>query len=376
MRIKSFFSKTVDEAIAQARAELGAEALLLNTRKLAGERENAAEYEVVVGIDEEEAKSSPDTADEVPTAASAAPEEPTRELDRLHARIDELHNLIERSLTPRTAPAPSVPELADLYACLMSAEVDQALCKEIVDRVEASMAANACFERTGHARRLEDLVRAEMTRRVGIDPRLGIEGAEGVVVVLVGPTGAGKTTTVVKLAASCLASDQPVRVVTVDPSPASPLSSLANEFGIPVEPVRSMHVLPEWIAEARKREIVLIDTPGYGGDDWTGLQAVAGVFSKCPDVDIHLVVPGYMRTGDLRRCVRRYEVFQPTKLLVTKLDETQSFGPVFSEAARAGLCLSFLAHGPALPHDIRPASAEDLTALAFDRQDAPAQSVA
>ncbi len=55
MRIKSFFSKTVDEAIAQARAELGAEALLLNTRKLTGEAGKPGGYEVVFGLDEEEA---------------------------------------------------------------------------------------------------------------------------------------------------------------------------------------------------------------------------------------------------------------------------------------------------------------------------------
>jgi flagellar biosynthesis GTPase FlhF len=47
MRIKSYFAKSVDEAILQARAELGNDALLLNTRRSEGAK--AEHYEVVFG---------------------------------------------------------------------------------------------------------------------------------------------------------------------------------------------------------------------------------------------------------------------------------------------------------------------------------------
>jgi flagellar biosynthesis protein FlhF len=253
------------------------------------------------------------------------------------------------------------------------------------------MATDAFFERVGagsekadrqlaagrsDARRLEELVRAEMARRVKVDARLGSEGA---VIVLVGPAGAGKTTSLVKLAASPLAAGRSVRILTVDPAAASPLSSLSrlsNALGIEVAPVRAMQQLPELIADARQRDVVLIDTPGFAGNDSMGLKAAAGLFAKCAGLDVHLVVPAYMRLADLRRCVERYEIFRPAKLLVTKLDEAEALGPVFSEAARTGLSLSFLAHGPVIPDDIRPALLEDFAAMVFDRPQARAQSVA
>jgi flagellar biosynthesis protein FlhF len=87
-------------------------------------------------------------------------------------------------------------------------------------------------------------------------------------------------------------------------------------------------------------------------------------------------VPGYMKARDLRLCIEKYAPFRPTKLLVTKMDETNSLGSIFSEAARAGLKLSFVAHGPAIPQDIRPASPEDLMSLAMQREKARSQCVA
>ena len=93
-------------------------------------------------------------------------------------------------------------------------------------------------------------------------------------------------------------------------------------------------------------------------------------------VDVHLVAPGYMKANDLRRTIRRYEAFRAARLLVTKLDETQTFGSMYSGAAWAGLRLSFLANGPAVPDDIRAASLDDFTAMVLDRETAAARQVA
>ena len=80
-----------------------------------------------------------------------------------------------------------------------------------------------------------------------------------------------------------------------------------------------------------------------------------------------------MKPTDLRRSIQRYAIFHPTKLLATKLDETQTLGSVFSEAVRTGLALSFLTHGPAVPGDIRAASVEDLVGMALTSETARAE---
>lgn len=426
MRIKSYFAKSVDEAMVQARAELGNDALLLNSRKSEGGKpEN---YEVVFGTMDavsppalpqvrlpQPAKAvAPGVAQVVAEVVEKAVAQPVAqlekqigrevavaerrhskpeasrdfsgELERLHSQMDEIRGLIVRSANSRTSVGRSVPELADVYGRLMAAEVDPELSKDIVDRLEAVMATDAFFLRGKQGQenvanrwksmrfdpaRLRAFVRVELERRVRVAPQLGNEGNGGGVAALVGPTGAGKTTTMMKLAASDVAAGRPLRLLSLDSGRVAghvQLQSFASNLGIAFATVPSLHALPALVAEARKKkELLLIDTPGYAGTDPRSAELAAGVFERCTNVDVHVVAPGYMKGTDLRRCLERYRIFQPSKLLVTKLDETQSLGAAFSEGARAGLGMSFLTHGPAVPGDIRAVTIEDFLAMALER---------
>ena len=164
--------------------------------------------------------------------------------------------------------------------------------------------------------------------------------------------------------------------MTLDTSRAAALiqlQSFASKIGVGFAAVQLAQSLPEMVAEARKKELVIIDTPGFAGNGGQEGKPAAIAFAACGEVEVHLVAPGYMKAVDLRRSIQRYGMFRPTKLLVTKLDETQTFGSAFSEAVRAGLTLSFLTHGPSVPGDIRAASVEDLVAMALDSETARAE---
>jgi len=409
MRIKSYFAKSVDQAMAQAREELGDEAMLLNTRKAPAGQIDGGGYEVIFGLAGESPLETAGPAllpAQVTLPASrsrvedAEPEHLESELKELHRQMDEIRSLIVRSSHAQLTIGRTVPELAEVYARLMSADVEPALGKDIIDRLEASMATDAFFERAGTGPgntanrwkalrsdwgRVEAFLRVELENRVGLAPRLGVStGADdhgGPVVVLVGPRGAGKTTSLAKLAVlrARFANAQPARLLSLDMSRTAAhlqLQSVASAHNIAFQEVPAAYLLPGLIAETREKETVFVDTPGYSGADTNAAEAAAAAFAECPQLDVHLVVPGYMKARDLRLCIQKYAPFRPSKLLVTKLDETHSFGSVFSEAARAGLNLSFITYGPGIPHDIRPASSQDLMSMAIERSKARAQSVA
>jgi flagellar biosynthesis protein FlhF len=221
---------------------------------------------------------------------------------------------------------------------------------------------------------IEGLLRAELESYVALAPRLGAEAdsERSSVVVLVGPRGAGKTTSLAKLAVSAtrFASARGARMLSLDVARATAhlqLQSVASTYQIPFQQVPAEYLLPQMIAEGRGDGAVFVDTPGYTVAESRAADAAAAAFEQCAGLDVHLVVPAYMKARDLRDCIERYSAFRPAKLLVTKMDETQALGSIFSEAARAGLKLSFLCSGPGITHDIRAASSEDLLGLALDR---------
>jgi len=391
MRIKSFFGATVDQAMAQARLELGADALLLNTRRL-NETGKPSSYEVVMGLSKSQALAEDKPSAPVPEAASTNPV--TSELAKLREQMDEIQKLLVQSSKNQLLNSRTAPALADLHARLIGANVDPVLSKDIVDRLEANMATDAFFRAEGsHPQyasnqwkvmrqdppRLETFFRTEIERRIQFQPGLGTEnGSFGPVAVVVGPTGGGKTTSLAKLAIATSA-HMPVRVLSLDrsrPGASQQLQILARGPGVTFSSVEALDQVPALLAGVRTKECVLIDTPGFAAGDQRSAQTLADVLFRCPEVDIHLVIPGYMSQVDFRNAIQRYAVFKPSKLLVTKLDESQTLGTAFSEAVRARMALSFFTDGLRIPEDIHSASADDLVAMVWEHTRERAQYAA
>jgi flagellar biosynthesis protein FlhF len=55
---------------------------------------------------------------------------------------------------------------------------------------------------------------------------------------------------------------------------------------------------------------------------------------------------------------QRYEIFGPSKLLFTRLDETETFGPILSQSVRMGKPVSYLSRGQRIPEDLEAATRE------------------
>ena len=127
MRIKSYYSRSVEGALAAAREELGSDAMLVESRKTASEARHLGEYEVVVAL----TSTAPEAV--APAERSAAPGG-----DRLSQDVAELKKELEamRRAITRTAFAPpqwlsGAPGLSDAYAILTANEVAPDLAREI-----------------------------------------------------------------------------------------------------------------------------------------------------------------------------------------------------------------------------------------------------
>jgi flagellar biosynthesis protein FlhF len=207
----------------------------------------------------------------------------------------------------------------------------------------------------------------ELQSRFTTQPELGRGPARPRIVALVGPPGAGKTTTLVKLAANYgLASRRPVLLLSTDTyrvAAADQLRSYAAILGVGCQVLETVTGVAQALEENRGKDLIFIDTPGFGFGDMESASTLARFLAARSDIDTHLVAPSSLKSADLARVVDAFEIFRPQRLLFTKLDETTSFGPILNEAARTARPLSFFTTGQRIPEDLEEATPGRLAAL-------------
>jgi flagellar biosynthesis GTPase FlhF len=302
LHLKSYFSGTVEAAIALARRELGEDALLVNAREATPETRRYGAYEVVFGLSH-------------PLPAQPPP-------------------------LPRQTVANPV----------------QALAEDIADLRRQMLSL-----RNGKP---EPAVQIE---QVTTDATLGRAGSATAHVMLVGPPGVGKTSTLVKIAARYgVHINKATHVLTTDVNrvaASDQLHALAAILGAGFDTLDPVSLLPQALVEHAGKALVMVDTPGFALEELTQPVELAHAVAACGDLDVHLVLSASMKASDALRIADAYSIFRPNKLIFTRIDETLDCTSVMEVAAHLNLPVSFLASGRRIPLDVEPATRRRLAEL-------------
>ena len=346
MKLKSFFADSIEEAIAQARREMGPEAMLVHSKRSPAESRHLGVYEVVCASDAEPA---PGPVEKTETPRAPSIDNLAREVSGVREQMERLARSLARC--GGMAPVVSAPDLAATFTALTEAELDAALTYEIISSLQAPIEPGA--------------LRDQVARLVRIDASLGRPQSARKIAAFVGPPGAGKTSALIKLAVRYgIGVRKRVQLLTLDTyriAAAEELQTYAAILGISCQVLDNSANFNQALAEHNQADLILIDTPGLGRDEMD--EDLARALVNLKDIDTHLVLAASMRSRDLARAADQYSIFQPDKLLFTRLDETETFGPIVSQSVRLNLPVSFLASGQRIPEDIAPATKDAVLSL-------------
>lgn len=337
MQLKRYRSPSVREALALARADLGPDALVLSTRMV-----SAAGVRGWFGGRLVEVTAATDTlSDSRPAATADRQPRASREADDA------------AGLTRWQAGVTARLEAAGLGAALAR---DVATAVPVWRRRDLS----AVTLRRAVADRLELMAG-------GDDERAPIE-------VFVGPPGAGKTTTVAKIAARertrrgrhlALVAADGFRVGAVEQ-----LRLYAEILGTPFLVARNGQQLEEVLGGLARP--ALVDTAGRSPGDGS-LGPVFDALAGRPGVRMHLVLPATASPQRAERLLDEFLPAAPSRVVLTRVDEADSIAGLVSVLAARGLRVSYLGTGQRVPEDLTPATGAALAAHVLG-EDAAAES--
>jgi flagellar biosynthesis protein FlhF len=308
-------------------------------------------------------------------APAQAPAALAGELERLRAELREMKLSIGMLSTRQAAPAAvsqesatvfeADPEICDspfyeVYLGLTAAGLPPSLAHRAVraaDPAALRAADPLTAGRAGLAAALPSLL------RFAEDPLSAAPGTPGApsAIALIGPTGVGKTTTIAKLAARvALRERRRVELVTLDTyriAAVEQLKTYAEIIGAGCHIAGSVLELDSIVRRFAGEATVLIDTTGRSPHDLADQIELADYLRASEAMLKCLVLQATTHPTDAWAAAKKYALYGPDWLILTKLDESARPAGAVSIAADAGLPLVYLSTGQRVPEDIERATA-------------------
>lgn len=411
MKIMTFTGKTPSEALKNARLKVGDEGMLIETREIKKKSLGKdALYEIVIGLEDDAkvkedpkpiqrtsygnktlSRESEDVLYDISNAAKqiskiADVTDPTyeygmpskspssyepKELKEIKSEIHKLGDkvkLIQNMFWEEKSPALQnaiPPEFAEIYKLASQSGMNKEHLDSIMHMTLEHMPFKMRESSATVKRYFQTLLRKMIPVRLENPPAMGTKK----VMMFVGPTGVGKTTSIAKLAARysfLMQKKYKVGLVVLDTyriGAVEQLMQYARMMKLGIETVVDPPEFASALESLRYCDYILIDTMGSSPYDKVKIEKIYECLNANDteyNVDVVLVMPSSIKYDDLQATYDNFETLGIDTMMFTKLDETKGFGNIFSLAYETKKPISYFSVGQEVPEDLVCASSDFL----------------
>jgi len=391
LKLKSFTAPTYTEALNKIKEELGDNVVIVSSKEIKRKTlSSPGLYEIIVAIEEKDltpknrASDSNDVLLKLSTAAKeinsiskqtdkkeslnlkpvnneeilALKEEISKIADTLkylQATVWDINNKNELELPP---------EFSEIYALAKASGISTNHLDEIMRLTIKYMPLKMRKNRLAIKRYFHTLLKKMVPIRIERE----IKPPHKKILMFVGPTGVGKTTTIAKLAARYaykLSSRHKVGIITLDTyriGAVEQLMTYAKMMRLPIETVVDPSDFEEALNALRHNDYILIDTVGSSQHDKEKIEKLKSFLkvNTFAEININLVLSAITKYEDLVDIYNNFSILDIDTLIFTKLDETRNYGNIFSLLLDTKKPVSYFSIGQEVPDDLMEANSEYL----------------
>ncbi len=397
MKLKTFTAPSYTEALNKVKETLGDDVVIVSSKEIKRKTLGSKGlYEIVVAVEDEESvkkvydnrqSSYNDKMDDVMLKLSSAAKEinnisskkelPQNSLKPVKndeiLQLKEEINKIADTLKYLQASVWDIskkedlelpPEFSEIYALAKASGITTNYLNEIMKLTIKYMPLKMRKNRSAIKRYFYTLLKKMIPIRIERE----IKHPHKKIMMFVGPTGVGKTTTIAKLAARYAYkqnSRHKVGIITLDTyriGAVEQLMTYAKMMKLPIETVVDPSDFEEALNALRHNDYILIDTVGSSQHDREKIEKLTSFLkvNTFAEININLVLSTITKYEDLVDIYENFSVLPIDTLIFTKLDETKTYGNIFSLLLDTKKPVSYFSVGQEVPDDLMQANTEYL----------------
>lgn len=384
MIIKKYLGKTEEVAVEAAKKELGNDIVIMNVRNIKSKGLFSSfrpkVVEITVALEEME-RNQPmnrtinvqqqlqDNSQTYKTLSEA--QDSSKNIEE---KLDSLQTLLvsqfqkaesEKSEVKEEKIDTEVEEVIDekdaerimflklLYNTMIDNEIDEQYANLILEDIDKICKPNIPFDNT--LMNIYQKMILKFGKAEGITPAK--KGPR--IVIFIGPTGVGKTTTIAKIASNFVVEEKKkVVLLTADTyriAAAEQLRTYANILEVPFRVIYTQEEMQGAIKDFNDFDYIFVDTAGHSHQNEEQVNKTTQLLQSVDDVaekQIFLVLSATTKYNDLIRISDSYEEIGEYNLIFTKLDETSSFGNLLNIKLHTNSSIAYVTFGQNVPDDI------------------------